>query len=427
MASIVATPEPGFSPPRVRLDVTATVGTTLSAVEVRRDGKPLRQAVFPGGTTATVYDYEAPYGTPVTYTASGTTAGAYTNEWSESWASLTNWTGDTSDWSVVSGSARATVDNKSLTRMATADIGRVTLASNTGYVAVLLLNAGGNEVARLEYSSLFSGMRLWVGSANTAATGVVAGPVTITIGSGMITARGTAGTGWTLSLALASAVRGVRVRSFFPSVSTPATVGTIAVAPNSTTVPYSESTTATLNAEAAWLVHPVQPAGRSVCIGKSEWRPDGVNVSPESMATATRGSNAVLLQPVGRTGSVVISEGARPRRAWSLVLLTHRLEDLASVYALLDDEQVLLLRSPASWTWGHPDGWWAVGESSEERIAGHVLAPDREITLPLSPAEEPVVMQQPAWSYGDVVTNYATYAEVASAFATYSDLLVGPQ
>lgn len=427
MASIVATPEPGFSPPRVRLDVSATAGTTLSAVEVRRDGRLLRQSVFPGGTSATVYDYEAPYGTPVTYTASGTTAGAYTNEWSESWANLSNWTGDTGDWTVVSGSARATVDNKSLTRMATADIGRVTLASNTGYVAILLLNAAGNEVARLEYSSVFGGMRLWVGSANTAATGVVAGPVTITISSGTVTARGSAGPGWVLSLPLSSAVRGVRARSFFPSVSNPATVGTIAVAPNSTTVPYSESTTTTLTTDAAWLVHPVQPAGRSVCIGTGQWRPDGVNVDPSSMASASRGSNAVALSPVGRTGSVVISEGNRPRRAWSLVLLTHRLEDLAALNGLLDDEQVLLLRSPASWVWGHPDGWWSVGETSEERIADHVLSPDRRITLPLIPAEEPVVQQQPAWAWADVNTNYATWSDVMAAFPTWSDLLVGPQ
>lgn len=424
MTSIVATPEPGFSPPRVRLAVTATAGTTLSAVEVRRDGRVLRQPVFPGGTTATVYDYEAPYGTPVTYTASGTTAGAYTNEWSESWASLANWTGDTSSWSVSGGKAASTVEARTIKRMALAPIGRVVLGADPAFVDVGLLDQNGTEVARLDYLTGYAVVRLWVGSSNTAAT-YAGGAATLTLTDGRVVARGS---NWELSLPLAAQVRGVSVKSALGNTAgAVAQIGSVAVAPNSTTVFYSELTTATLAADSAWLVHPVQPAGRSACIGKSEWRPDGVNVSPESMATATRGSNAVTLNPVGRTGSVVISEGTRPRKAWSLILLTHRLEDLAALNGLLDDEQVLLLRSPAEWTWGHPDGWWAVGEASEDRIADHVLSLDRRVTLPLIPAEEPVVQQQPAWTWSDVMTHYATWADVAAAFETYSDLLNGPQ
>jgi hypothetical protein len=75
--ALVATPQPGNIPPRVRLDVTATGTPTVTAVTVTRldpDGRWRRvrtaddgpQPLTSGATT--LYDSEAPAGSPVTYT-----------------------------------------------------------------------------------------------------------------------------------------------------------------------------------------------------------------------------------------------------------------------------------------------------------------------------------------------------------------------
>jgi hypothetical protein len=75
--ALVATPQPGNIPPRVRLDVTATGTPTVTAVTVTRldpDGRWRRVRTADDGPqpltsgAATLYDPEAPAGSPVTYT-----------------------------------------------------------------------------------------------------------------------------------------------------------------------------------------------------------------------------------------------------------------------------------------------------------------------------------------------------------------------
>jgi hypothetical protein len=75
--ALVATPQPGNIPPRVRLDVTATGTPTVTAVTVTRldpDGRWRRVRTADDGPqpltsgAATLYDSEAPAGSPVTYT-----------------------------------------------------------------------------------------------------------------------------------------------------------------------------------------------------------------------------------------------------------------------------------------------------------------------------------------------------------------------
>lgn len=424
MASIVATPEPGFSPPRMRLDVSADGGATLQSVSVTRGGRRLRQATFPGGATAVAYDYEMPYGVPVTYEATGTTVGAFTTEWSESWANLSAWTGDVGLWSVSSGEARTTEHDRSITRTASQDIGKVTLSGTPEWIAVDLLSATGATVATIEYLTGYASVRLKAGT-QSVPSGLAGGPASVSISGSRVTVQGTAG--WRLSLPSTTPVRRVRLRSLVFNQGGTAKIGAVAVAPSPTSAGFTATVTAAVAAEGAWLVHPVQPAGRSVCIGESQWRPDGINIDPSSMSSASRTSNTVLLRPVGRAGAVAIGEGIRSRSAWPLVLLTHTLEHLDQLNSILDDGQVLLLRSPAGWRWGHPDGWYAVGDTSEDRIVENVLAPDRRVTLPLEAAEEPVVQQQPAWSWADVYLNYETWSDVMAAYPTWSALLAGPQ
>lgn len=76
-ATIVATAEPGATPPRVRLDVT-TNQSTITLYRVAQDGTrtPVRSydgGPFPvSGGTLVAYDSEVPLGLPFTYTADGT-------------------------------------------------------------------------------------------------------------------------------------------------------------------------------------------------------------------------------------------------------------------------------------------------------------------------------------------------------------------
>jgi hypothetical protein len=74
--SMVATPEPDYSPPRVRIDITDTRTVPVTSLTITRqdaDGRsyPVRTSdggpLAVSGGVATVWDYEVPFGTTVTY------------------------------------------------------------------------------------------------------------------------------------------------------------------------------------------------------------------------------------------------------------------------------------------------------------------------------------------------------------------------
>lgn len=414
MVTLTATPEPGFSPPRVRLDVATGNSSTLQSVSISRAGKAIRQPPFAGTTTALAYDYEAPYGVPVTYTVSGSTVGAYSNEWSESWSSLANWTGDTASWSVSGGEARSTVDVKTITRMATADIGRVTVGGIPTFVSVRLLSSGGSELARLEYLSTFGGVRLFVGS--TSVSTVAGGSVTFTIAGGVLTARGT---GWELSLPMSGTVRGVALTSLFASSSNVARVGAVAVAPNGTTVPFNESATTTLSPDASWLVH---PTFTSLSVPFEGDCPISMSAETRAQVQSEAQRNVIPIQ--GSSTPVVVVNGRRSADSWTLGLNCPTLEDRDSVRALLDDQTPILVRahSPAC---DVPDGWYSVGDYAATRPAPIAANEYHRVTLPMQPVREPVVVFGNAgWDYADVAL-VGTYADVLATYPTYLDLVLG--
>jgi hypothetical protein len=100
--SVVATPQPSNLPPRVQVTVTDT-GTSpaITAATVTRtdnsgrttivrttDGGPLPLVTSGSNRVGTVYDYEAPYGVPVTYSTSeqpANTSGAVTLSATKVW------------------------------------------------------------------------------------------------------------------------------------------------------------------------------------------------------------------------------------------------------------------------------------------------------------------------------------------------------
>jgi hypothetical protein len=99
--TVTPTPEPGATPPRMRLNVADTRTTPASLVTVLRinpdgttapvrtpDGGPLALTVSGTSRTGLLYDYEAPYGVAVSYTtaeASGTVSAAVTVDAAQVW------------------------------------------------------------------------------------------------------------------------------------------------------------------------------------------------------------------------------------------------------------------------------------------------------------------------------------------------------
>lgn len=85
--TVTATEQPGATPPRVRLDITASGTPTVTSVAVTRTNMggrafPVRTAdggrLPVSGAIATIYDYEIPYGTAVTYSVEAAGASAVT-------------------------------------------------------------------------------------------------------------------------------------------------------------------------------------------------------------------------------------------------------------------------------------------------------------------------------------------------------------
>lgn len=69
MSTLTLTAEPGTIPPRVKIEISTGSAATITALDLRRDGEPVRSLPSLGLSTVVIYDYEASYGVPVTYTA----------------------------------------------------------------------------------------------------------------------------------------------------------------------------------------------------------------------------------------------------------------------------------------------------------------------------------------------------------------------
>ena len=144
--SINVTTDPLFAPPRNEVAVSVGVGNLMESVSVWRtlsgQRTSLRAQPVAGFETRTAYDYECPYGVPVTY---GWSAAFYDNSavstvWSETWASLAAWTTSGASWSVSGGKLVWTGSDSltaSVTRAVTSGRYRTTFAAVPTGVATI--------------------------------------------------------------------------------------------------------------------------------------------------------------------------------------------------------------------------------------------------------------------------------------------------
>jgi hypothetical protein len=118
--TIIVTPQPDGAPPRVRIDASVDVaGASFTELTIYRDGKRIRELPYIGSGDAVGFDYEAPFGVPVTYTVTGEFLPMVVADWSESWTNLANWTGDTGSFTTSGGKARSAVAGAKIVRAAT--------------------------------------------------------------------------------------------------------------------------------------------------------------------------------------------------------------------------------------------------------------------------------------------------------------------
>lgn len=74
MSTMTLAAEPTNVPPRVKVVISTGTAATVTALDLRRDGQSVRTLPDLGLASVVVYDYEASFGVPVTYTAQVTTS-----------------------------------------------------------------------------------------------------------------------------------------------------------------------------------------------------------------------------------------------------------------------------------------------------------------------------------------------------------------
>lgn len=421
--TFTATPQPSNIPPRVLLELdSGNPATPYTSIAIKRDGALIREQPFVSGSTALTYDYEAPFGVAVTYAVEGTTAAAATL-YTTAWANLTGWSTVSGSPTVSGGKLQPTCVVDRTQALPTS--GRLTLAApltNTGHVSQPSAIVDLGTALRIRKNA--------------------AGFVYVTFGTqtqGVTHTSGTLVAQWNPDGATITTPQGswvfVEPWATLTNKITCSATGVGTAVPGFTLedlaadTPFSNSDSTQLDVDEAWLIHPSQPSlSCSIDPGAGNWRDDGINVDIGTKPNLSRRQVATTFNPVGRTRAVVVTHGNRLEGDWTLNLFTPRLQDRDTVQAIITDQTPLLFRAPLDWEWDLPDGWYSVGDVDEARsFPGAGLQNNyRNIVLPLTPVDPPIVRQGALWTWGDVLVNYATWQDVLDAFPTWLDLLAGP-
>jgi hypothetical protein len=411
-------------PPRVRIDVgTGDPSKPFTSLTILRDGKPIREQPFIGGSEVVAFDYEAPFGVPVTYSAVGEIA-TMSTVYATTWANLTDWTTTFGDPAVAGGRfyaasgtvARAARPITALSR------GRLTVQTGSiGPAEFSLRTFTGCDVVLQKFGpgGGSSGWTVMYGNYGINGVNVGTGAVVMTFDQNGVSVDTTAGS-WYVPRSGPSpeVLEGVAVRAGAPASRLSGfTVEEYA------TATFNASTVITPAFTGTWLIHPSRPA--------LSCQIDGDDVSDVRFIDASSGESMeaaaqrTVHRPIGRRKAVVITSGPRQADEWTLVIGTETLPAKKAVRALVDDQTPLLLRSPADIGRELPDDWYSVGDYSVTRPESPVVSEAATLMLPLTPVDEPVVRQGALWTSGDVLLAYATAQEVLYAFDTALELLIG--
>lgn len=414
--TLIATPEPNNIPPRVRLDMATNDPTkSFSVLSVKRDGKVIREQPFPGSAVALAYDYEAPFGIPVTYSMSGEMVTPVPS-FATTWPNLSGWSTVSGSPAVAGGNLVSGRVSRTLTLPAT---GKLTLSGPIDTSSGSGQSDGGNISvgAGLNVSRSFSSPGTFI-TFNGVTKGIATptGPLVLTWDTDGLRINGSSlmpGAWNATSNVVQAGVQGAAVPGF--SIESTG-VGTH----------FSASDTDTLNSPTAWLIHPSQPSlSKQIDQGPSFSDASPTYVDASTAGVRTSQAQSTVHRPVGRSRPVVITSGPRQADEWSLILGTPTSELRNGIRAIVDDQTPLLLRAPASFDWDLPDDWYSIGDVSMNRSDSPFVDELTTVTLPLTPVDEPIVRQGALWTYGTDLLAHPTYADSLAALPTYLDRLAG--
>jgi hypothetical protein len=170
----------------------------------------------------------------------------------------------------------------------------------------------------------------------------------------------------------------------------------------------------TVNETRAWLIDPSTPA-LSVTI---ELRKGSFD---EEVWDVQQGT----FWPMGRETPVVHTDGTRKAPQTSVTIKIDTSKELADLRALLSGAGVLLLNIPASLGFGFDTSYVAVGKVTNRRVSDIGTDPYRAVELPITVVDMPIGGSQSTRTYADLFA-YTTYAQLATAYPSYTALLAGP-
>jgi len=422
--TFTVTPQPDNVPPRVRIDIdTDDPAKPFMSLSIMRDGKPLREQPYVGSSRTVVFDYEAPFGVPVTYTAAGMSSD-YATVMSEFWTNLAAWSTSIGSPGVTggrfyspSGADAEVVRVGPLLAAGRLTVGpamfansSVTLATAGGVPLVVAVPSTG--VPRFSYGGPFVSFDYGSGEA----------VVTFDSGSATVT---TANGSWTAPRVASSATSPMlRVRAYSSGGRVPSL--TLAQLGAGAT-PFTATATTTLDVADVWLIHPSQPAlSCQIDPGPGGDRSLRFIEASSGEARASQ-AQSTIHRPVGRRRAVVITSGPRAADEWTLVVGAPTIAQKNAVRTIVDDQSPLLLRSPVDFVSDLPDDWYAVGDVTVQRLEVPVITEETLITLPLTPVDEPIVRQGALWTYGADLLPNPIYSDSRTMFPTYLDRLMGEQ
>lgn len=436
--TITVTANPYSTPPRNEITVSVPTGDVMKTASLVRTvngvSESTRTQPATGFDSKTVYDYEAPYDTSVSYTFTTTYTDptAVTTVWDETWASLSNWSGATSSYSVSGGVLSLSAGSAGIYnidrpmpaagsyRAVISSISSAGTDSNSVKVSgVAFLDASGAQIL-LVAPNLAGKITVKYGTGALNTTSISGGsPVTVDFLGTSIVVNGTGGS-YTFSNLTTTDYATVRVTTHFVNPGT-FHVGEVKTSTYGTTTTITNtSALVALSPGNAWMVHPSNP-GLSVPISSN----DQSALMIRDIGAITNPSASTEHVILGQSQPIVTTSGPRYSNRLQMVIgVRTRAQELA-LNALVSDGTPILFRFPAIMDTGFDEGFYSVGDVQRARFAQRPNFGLRDFTLPLTQVQSPVVtVQNAGWSYASVASVYADFSVLPAAYATFADLAV---
>ncbi len=429
--TITATPDAGSAPPSILVEVASPVGTVMSAVRVWRNDSSgrtlLRTQPLPGFDARSVSDVEMPYGENLTYSWEATYSDpdesvvVFAEDWS-GWP--TGWSGVTAGGTVAAGVLTyqppadpfqivtavrpAAVDWQSI---------RIESLSTTPVGGGLTLNIGAQLILSSEDVGAGAKLKVYFPGLGTLWTTIdPSQPFTLSQFGTSILFEGAGGV---LSITAPYALLTSITLSGGDDGGERVAVGAITVSAAGPDYTIAEtSAPVTITPDNGWLIHPAKPA-LSFPILEDDKDRAGI----KELGAIHAASTTTLHHVLGNEYPVAVNNGPRLSDELNVSFTLATADELDAMRGLLSDQTPILFRFPPAWGQEFNDGFYSVGDLVIERLAQMPGLSYRNVTLPLTATESPIVtVEISGWSYAAVAAEFATYSDVLSTFASYADL-----